>query len=102
MDEALKAGDIDAFGELVGRHWIYNKNMDPGCTNDFIDDLFATVSPYIVGGKLAGAGGGGFGILIAHQGVTRDDLESVLRNNYGDTPVAIWPSDIATNGLVIT
>ncbi len=100
MDAALKAGDIDSFGYMMGEHWIHNKNMDPGCTNPFIDDLFTTISPHIVGGKLAGAGGGGFAILVAKEGVTRSDLESVLRSSYGDTPVSIWPSDIAEDGLV--
>ena len=38
--------------------------MDPGCSNPFIDRLFEVMHPYIDGGKLAGAGGGGFAMVI--------------------------------------
>jgi galactokinase/mevalonate kinase-like predicted kinase len=59
MRDALETGDLDGFGALPGEHWALNKRMDPGCTNPFIDGLFEMLGPYINGGKLAGAGGGG-------------------------------------------
>ncbi len=67
MRDCLLGGDLDGFGELLGEHWIVNKAMDPGCTNPFIDDLFTTMRPYINGGKLAGAGGGGFASVVVRS-----------------------------------
>ena len=78
MRDALTAGDLDEFGALLAEHWALNKRMDPGCTNPFIDELFETLKPYVCGGKLAGAGGGGFVIAIARNPEAAPALSAVL------------------------
>jgi fucokinase len=100
MRAALEAGDVDSCGALLGEHWAINQRMDPGCTNAFIDHLFEVMRPYIAGGKLAGAGGGGFAIVIAKNRAAAEELESVLADVYRGTPVGIWPCAIAETGLV--
>lgn len=67
MKECLLNGDLDRFGKLMAEHWELNKLMDPKTTDAEIERLFAAVRPYCVGGKLAGAGGGGFMILLARD-----------------------------------
>jgi fucokinase len=100
MRDALQSGDLDQFGMLLGEHWVLNKRMDPGCTNPFIDGLFEMMTPYINGGKLAGAGGGGFAIVIARDRGAARDLASALKSTYSGTPVAIWPTTIPQEGVV--
>jgi fucokinase len=100
MRDALSDGDLDLFGELLTEHWVLNKRMDPGCTNPFIDGLFDMMKPYINGGKLAGAGGGGFAILIVRDRGAARDLDSALESTYSGTPVAIWPTTIPEEGVV--
>jgi fucokinase len=100
MRDALESGDLDQFGTLLTEHWVLNKRMDPGCTNPFIDGLFETMKPYINGGKLAGAGGGGFAIVVARDRGAARDLASTLENTYSGTPVAIWPTAIPEEGVV--
>jgi fucokinase len=101
MRAALRAGDIGGFGELLGEHWALNKRIDPGCTNPFIDALFAEMEPYIYGGKLAGAGGGGFAIVVTRGMDGERELDCVLRARYPSTPVAVWPSSIPAQAMVI-
>jgi fucokinase len=101
MRAALLAGDIDGFGEMLGEHWALNKRIDPGCTNPFIDALFAEMEPYICGGKLAGAGGGGFAIVVTRAVDGERDMERVLRARYPSTPVAVWPSAIPAQAMVV-
>jgi fucokinase len=102
MRDALVAGDVSQFGALLGEHWTLNKRMDPGCTNPFIDRLFELMAPYIDGGKLAGAGGGGFAMVIA-----RDDrevpgaLSNQLERVYRGTSVAVWPCVVPEEGVVV-
>ena len=101
MRDALTTGDLDGFGALLAEHWALGKRMDPGCTNPFIDEVFETLRPYICGGKLAGAGGGGFVIAVARDPEAVAALSAALTARYPGTPVAIWPCTIPDEGLKI-
>ncbi len=101
MRKALDADDLGAFGELVGEHWQANKRMDPDCTNAFIDGLFSLFRPYSCGAKLAGAGGGGFAIVIAHDAAAADALRAELARAYPTGPVAAWPCAISDTGVLL-
>jgi fucokinase len=101
MRDALLANDVSHFGELLSEHWVINKRMDSGCTNDFIDHLFGVMSPHIDGAKLAGAGGGGFAIVVARSIAAVRDLASALKAHYEGTPVEIWDSAIPEAGMLV-
>jgi fucokinase len=95
MRDALSTGDLDSFAWLLAEHWSINKRMDPGCSNPFIDHLFDTMQPFIGGGKLAGAGGGGFALVLAHDAQAAHDLQHDLTLRYRGTPVSVWPCAVA-------
>jgi fucokinase len=95
MRDALTGGDLDGFGWLLAEHWSINKRMDPGCSNPFIDSLFEAMQPFICGGKLAGAGGGGFGFVLAKDGQAAHELRRDLAVRYRGTPVGVWDYDIS-------
>ncbi len=101
MRYALEAGDLGCFGALLSEHWELNKRMDAGCTNPFIDELFAVLAPYIAGGKLAGAGGGGFVMAIARDASAVEELAKALASRYPGTPVRVWPCAVPHEGLQI-
>jgi fucokinase len=101
MQRALLGGDVSGFGALLGEHWTLNKRMDRGCTNPFIDGLFEMMEPFIDGGKLAGAGGGGFAFVTARDRGAVDDLSAALRDRYPGTGVAIWPCAVPEVGVAI-
>jgi fucokinase len=101
MRAALLANDVVRFGELLSEHWVINKRMDPGCTNDFIDHLFEVMSPHINGAKLAGAGGGGFAIVVTRSIAAVRDLAAALKTHYEGTPVEIWKCDIPEAGMLV-
>jgi fucokinase len=101
MRAALLKDDVSGFGELLGEHWALNKRMDPGCTNPFIDGLFADLAPYICGGKLAGAGGGGFAIVVTRGADGEQELDQALHDRYAHTPVAVWSSAIPAQAMVV-
>jgi fucokinase len=100
MRDELEAGNVCRFGELLSEHWALNKRMDPGCTNEFIDRLFEVMGPHVNGGKLAGAGGGGFAIVIARSIGAVRDLASTLAASYPGTPVEIWACGIPEVGML--
>ncbi len=59
--EALRKKNYSLFGRLLDEAWSLKKNFSSAITNPIIDDLYSLVKSHgALGGKLLGAGGGGF------------------------------------------
>ncbi|GAB7521225.1 GHMP family kinase ATP-binding protein [Paraburkholderia sp. 2C] len=66
--EALESGNMTAFGELMHEHWEHKKKRSGGMSNPKIDEWYDLgMKNGAVGGKLVGAGGGGFLMFLAHD-----------------------------------
>jgi len=64
--EALEGGDPVRFGELMHEHWEHKKRRSGGMSNPQIDEWYELgMKNGAVGGKLVGAGGGGFLMFYA-------------------------------------
>lgn len=78
IKEALEANRLDDFGALLDESWQHKKNLASGVTNPFIDTAYTTAREQgAIGGKITGAGGGGFLMLYCHeehQDAVRDAL----------------------------
>ena len=62
--KALQKGEIDEFGRLLHSTWEYKKSLASKITNSHIDKLYEkAIDAGALGGKIAGAGGGGFLLL---------------------------------------
>lgn len=67
MKNALLQGNLTEFGALLDRAWTYKKMMSPKITNDHIDELYdEAMRQGALGGKVTGAGGGGYMLLYCH------------------------------------
>jgi D-glycero-alpha-D-manno-heptose-7-phosphate kinase len=63
---ALEAGDTGAFGGLMHEHWVRKRERSTGMSRPEIDEAYdAALANGALGGKLTGAGGGGFLVLYA-------------------------------------
>jgi D-glycero-alpha-D-manno-heptose-7-phosphate kinase len=66
--EALLNNDTRKFGELMHEHWEHKKSRSSGMTSDFIDNAYSqALRSGALGGKLVGAGGGGFLMFYAND-----------------------------------
>jgi D-glycero-alpha-D-manno-heptose-7-phosphate kinase len=66
--EALELGDLRRFAELMHLHWERKRCRSPGMSNAAIDRWYELArSNGALGGKLVGAGGGGFLLLYAEE-----------------------------------
>ena len=66
--EALESGNIELFGELMHEHWENKKNRSNGMSNSKIDEWYnLAMKNGAIGGKLVGAGGGGFLMFMAND-----------------------------------
>lgn len=68
MKESLLNGNIDEIGEILDFGWRYKKQMAEEISNPVIDEIYKTAKVAgASGGKISGAGGGGFMILYCTQ-----------------------------------
>ncbi len=66
--EALEQGKNDVFGELMHEHWERKKRRSGGMSNPQIDEWYELGRKNgAIGGKLVGAGGGGFLLFYAGE-----------------------------------
>jgi D-glycero-alpha-D-manno-heptose-7-phosphate kinase len=64
--DCLETGDLVRFGELMHEHWEHKKRRSRSITNPRIDEWYSlAMRNGAIGGKLVGAGGGGFLMFYA-------------------------------------
>ena len=74
--EALESGDPVRFGELMHEHWEHKKKRSGGMSNPRIDEWYALARKNgAIGGKLVGAGGGGFLMFYTEE---REQLKEAM------------------------
>jgi len=74
----IKAGNIDIIGELLHISWVLKKKLATNISNQTIDDIYNTaLKAGAIGGKITGAGGGGF-LLLYCQYEKREAVRSAL------------------------
>ncbi len=75
--QLLEKGDLIGFGEIMNEHWQYKKRRSDQMSNHDIDRWYdLALENGAVGGKLVGAGGGGFLMFYAAD---KTRLRHVLR-----------------------
>ena len=86
LREELLNGNTDATGDILHTGWIYKKELAKGITNLQIDEAYeAARKAGASGGKLLGAGGGGFLLFYVkeeHQTKVREALKNLKELNF--------------------
>ena len=80
MRDRLAEADIDGVADLLDRNWQLKRSLTDGITNDDVDGWYARAREAgAAGGKLLGAGGSGFLLLMAPV-AAHDRIRSALRD----------------------
>lgn len=65
---ALESGDLEEFASLMNIHWEHKKNRSSSMSNNKINEWYdVALKNGALGGKLIGAGGGGFLMFYANE-----------------------------------
>jgi D-glycero-alpha-D-manno-heptose-7-phosphate kinase len=74
--------DIMDFGDLLDEAWQMKRDLSPLVSNQEIDEIYTTaISAGAIGGKITGAGGGGFMLLFvspSRQAVVKEKLHQLI------------------------
>jgi D-glycero-alpha-D-manno-heptose-7-phosphate kinase len=76
LRDALNRSDLDGFGDVLDMAWRHKRLLTNGITTSTIDSWYETARRHgAIGGKILGAGGGGFLLLYApperHEEIVR-------------------------------
>jgi len=67
--DIVKSGNITELGKMFDEHWKYKKRMAKGITNPEFNKIYdAAMKNGALGGKISGAGGGGFFLFYCEEG----------------------------------
>ena len=77
--KAIEAGDLAALGACMSKYWEQKKFMAPGCEPAIVRSMLDAMEPYVHGGSMAGAGGGGFMYVLAKKANAAHELEAIVR-----------------------
>jgi D-glycero-alpha-D-manno-heptose-7-phosphate kinase len=68
IHELLGEGELEGYAELMHEHWEHKRVRSPGMTSERVDRLYAEARRNgAIGGKLVGAGGGGFLLVYTRR-----------------------------------
>ena len=75
----LQKNNLSAFGEIIHENWLLKRSLTPDVSNDSIDGWYSRARKAgAIGGKLLGAGSGGFLMFYAPQ-EKREAVERELK-----------------------
>ncbi len=101
MADDLFRGDLDAVGAGLDRNNAAVVPVDPQSWPPHIEQVVAAVRPFICGAKPAGAGGGGFLVMLARSAEDRARAEEVLGGLNLPSGARTYPLEVSTEGLRI-
>ena len=99
---ALEANDADAFASCVNDYWEMKKAIDPGSTNQHIEEIIGKIRAHTSACSLCGAGGGGFMLIIARDEAAKRKIQSTLQTAPPNLSARFFDFEIDQVGLAVT
>jgi len=88
--DALKEGHIDKVGVILKENWEMKKQLAPNVSNEKIEKMYArAINAGAIGGKISGAGGGGF--LMVYCPRDKQDVLREAMSDYRELPFMLEP-----------
>lgn len=82
IKSSIEAGNLDNFGRLMDEHWRIKKTMSTKMSDPKIDMLYALAKDNgALGGKIMGAGGGGFLVFYCPGDKDKKGVRDVMKAN---------------------
>jgi len=90
LKPALERGEYDRLGELLHVNWELKRQLASGISDSAIDDMYAQARMHgALGGKICGAGGGGF--LLLYCPIERQERLEKGMGGYRAMPFRLEP-----------
>lgn len=100
--DALQRTDYEALVGTVGRSWRLNQDLDPGTNPPAVQGILHRIADFTAAGKLLGAGGGGYLLLLAKDPEAGRRLRRELTNRPPNARARFVDFSISHTGLQVT
>jgi len=100
--QALQLGDPKGVRRAIARSWRLNKQLDRGTTTPEIEKIISTCGDELAACKLLGAGGGGYMLLCAMDGLAGDRIRARLEASPPNPRARFIDFAVAEKGLQVT
>ena len=83
IKDCILTNNLEMIGKLLHESWENKKKLSKNISNPVIDNLYEIgLNNGVYGGKLLGAGGGGY-LLLFHPSKKRNQIKKALENSGG-------------------
>ena len=90
MISYLKSGNVDEIGTLFAQHWNAKKNISDKISNPNFEKFYdKAIKSGAIGGKLLGAGGGGYMLFLCKSGKKNSVKRTMNKVGLIDIPISI-------------
>lgn len=80
MKEALLKGELNEVGRILDYGWQNKKRLTTGISNSLLDSIYSTAIQHgASGGKISGAGGGGFMVFYCPDNLRYQVIEALSK-----------------------
>ncbi len=100
--EALQRGSYEAVCACVRESWALNQSLDAGTNPPEVQAIFESVADWLAGGKLTGAGGGGYLLLLAKDEDAAQRIRERLTQHPPNPRARFVAFSLSDTGLQIT
>lgn len=100
--EVVQRDDWDGFCRVVAGSWELNQRLDSGTNPAPVQKIFAQVEDWLAGGKLLGAGGGGYMVMLAKDADAALAIRRSLEENPPNARARFVDFNLSETGLQVT
>ncbi|MEZ4849574.1 MAG: bifunctional fucokinase/L-fucose-1-P-guanylyltransferase, partial [Bacteroidia bacterium] len=100
--EMVQRGNYHEIGAMVDKTWRLNQALDSGTNPPEIANMRSLIEDYLVGGKLPGAGGGGYLFLMAKDPKAALKIRELLMRNAPNPRARFVDFSLSETGMEVS
>jgi galactokinase/mevalonate kinase-like predicted kinase len=100
--DVVQRGDWNEFVQIIQRSWTLNQALDSGVNPPAVQEIIRRIEGSYAALKLAGAGGGGYMIILAESHAKSIDIKHRLTENPPNKNARFVELEVSKTGLQIS
>ena len=101
LAQAISQNDFQLYGQLIGKSWIQNKELDAGTNPPEVESIIERVQDFCLGYKLPGAGGGGFLYMVAKDVEAANRIRKILTTQPPNDRACLYDMRLSQAGMIV-